>query len=201
MNAKHAEWFKSRQWWSDISAMRADSPFWWHGRSIQEMRALSKKAAAERQARLESEIRRFDALFEETARLNQLRFGKPGADKPRLAAYRARAQAVFKTAAKPPVLKVVKSATPNLDAVRVKENVLIRQGVLERIAEFDHHGQLIGHRVKRAGDVKSYGTFTPTPEHARRTRLRLLVSESARRDDAKRGGGIGVDIRWSPHSV
>jgi hypothetical protein len=52
MNAKQDEWLRKRQWWSDISTIRADSPFWWHGRTIQEMRAMSKKAAAERQARL-----------------------------------------------------------------------------------------------------------------------------------------------------
>lgn len=206
MNAKQDEWLKNRQWWSDISAMRGDSPFWWHGRTIQEMRSMSRKSNAERQARLDGEIRKHESLIAETKRLTQMRFGKPGADKPRLAAYRARAKAVFGKSLTPekPRLAVVKSATPRLDAARAAfdkmENGLIRDGFLERIAEYDHHGKLIGHRIKRSGDVASYGRFVPTAQHDRRMKMRLLESQIAQREERERGGKIGVHVLVSPHA-
>lgn len=134
MNAKHAEWFKNRQWWHDISAMRADSPFWWHGRSIQEMRAMSKKAAVERQTRLDAEIKKHESLIEETKKLTQMRFGKPGADKPRLAACRAKLRLI--ESKRQPAPGATKSEKPRLRLfqarIRALENSIARRDEQDR---------------------------------------------------------------------
>ena len=196
MKDRYAELAK-RQWWH--SGMKANSSFWWRGRSVREMRESSRKAAAIKARDDHRRTLAMLAVLAETERLNQAKFGKPAA-KPRLDAYRAKfAKLATAKPATPP-----KSKTPRLDAARAAfaklENGLIRDGFLERIPEHDERGKLIGHRIKRAGDVKNFGRWVPTPEHDRRIRMRLLESGIERREDEERGGKIGVDVRWSPHA-
>ena len=176
------------------------------GMTACELNAAAKARRVEKEREWDRTNRQYDRLFRETRFLTAMRFGDPRA-KPILNAYRAKAEAIFgksQTAAKPRQDSPPKSKTPRLDAYRAKfaklENGLIRDGFLERIPEYDERGKLIGHRIKRAGDVKNFGRWVPTPEHDRRTRMRSLELEIERRDERERGGKIGVDVRWSPHA-
>lgn len=167
------------------------------GMTARQLNVAARQHREAREREFDRSARQLLAVSAEAVRLTRAKWG----GKPKLEAARAKLRLIQSkqpTTAPP----APRSRTPNLDKYRARfaamENSLIRDGFLCRQPEYDERGRLIGHRIRRPDNVKDFGRFQPTPEHARRTRLKLLESSIARRE-WQAGEPIEIDVKWSPH--